>query len=145
MRALVGILIALTLAGCDPMGPLPGGSLAGEVKTPPDDWSVLAKIETVQLETNPDDPYSVNLWVVSSEGRLYVAAGGGETNWSKQISTNRNVRLRIDSNIYELHASSVDSHKELEKVHKAYIAKYAMESDDAQFDDSKVFRLDRHH
>lgn len=143
MRAFVGILIVVLLSGCDPMGPLPGGALTGEVTTPPDNWALLAETETVQLETNPDDPYSVNLWVVSVESRLYIAAGGGETKWSTHFSTDPNVRLRIDRNIYELRASPVDNHQELEEVRLAYVDKYAMKSDSPQFDDSRVFRLDR--
>ncbi len=143
MRACVGILIVVILSGCDPLGPLPGGALTGEAKTPPDDWTALAEIETIQLETNPDDPYSVNLWVVSVESRLYIAAGGGETKWSAHFSTDPNVRLRIDPNIYELRATPVDNHKELDEVRQAYVDKYAMKSDSPQFDDSTVFRLDR--
>lgn len=143
MRAFVGIVVIVALTGCDPMGPLPGGALAGEVKTPPDDWAMIEEIETVQLETNPDDPYSVNLWVVSLDSELYIAAGGGETRWSKHISIDPKVRLRINHKIYELRASSVDDNEELEEVRRAYVDKYAMESDSAQFNDSRVFRLDQ--
>ncbi len=143
MRAFVSIVVIVALTGCDPMGPLPGGALAGEVNTLPDDWAMVEDIETVQLETNPDDPYSVNLWVVSLDSGLYIAAGGGETRWSKQISIDPEVRLRINHKIYELRASSVDNNEELEEVRRAYLDKYAMESDSAQFNDSRVFRLDQ--
>lgn len=143
MRAFVSIVVIVALTGCDPMGPLPGGALAGEVNTLPDDWAMVEEIETVQLETNPDDPYSVNLWVVSLDSGLYIAAGGGETRWSKQISIDPEVRLRINHKIYELRASSVDNNEELEEVRRAYVDKYAMESDSAEFNDSRVFRLDQ--
>ena len=143
MRAFVSIVVIVALTGCDPMGPLPGGALAGEVNTLPDDWAMVEEIETVQLETNPDDPYSVNLWVVNLDSGLYIAAGGGETRWSKQISIDPKVRLRINHKIYELRASSVDNNEELEEVRRAYLDKYAMESDSAQFNDSRVFRLDQ--
>lgn len=143
MRVFVSIVVIVALTGCEPMGRFPGGALAGEVNTPPDDWAMIEKIETVQLETNPDDPYSVNLWVVSLDNGLYIAAGGGETRWSKQISIDPEVRLRINHKIYELRASSVDDNEELEEVRRAYVDKYAMESDSAQFNDSRVFRLDQ--
>ncbi len=143
MRAYVSIVIIVALTGCDPMGPLPGGALAGDVNTLPDDWAMVEEIETVQLETNPDDPYSVNLWVVSLDSGLYIAAGGGETRWSEQISIDPEVRLRINHKIYELRASSVDNDEELEQVRRAYVDKYAMESDSAEFNDSRVFRLDQ--
>ena len=35
MRAFVSIVVIVALTGCDPMGPLPGGALAGEVNTLP--------------------------------------------------------------------------------------------------------------
>ena len=143
MRALVTILIAIALSGCDPMGPLPGGALAGVVKTPPDDWTKIAKIDTVQLETSSDDPYSVNLWVVTLDSQLYVAAGGGDTRWSRHISRNPNVRLRIEANIYELRASPVDDHEVLEGVRLAYIDKYPMDPESEEFNDSTIFLLDR--
>ncbi len=143
MRAPAIILIAVALSGCDPIGRFPGGTLAGEIKTPPDDWTMMAKIDTVQLETSPDDPYSVNLWVVSTDGRLYVAAGGGDTKWSRRIAANPNIRLRIDDNIFELRAFTVDDHEELQEVRLAYMDKYPMDSDSEEFNDSTVFRLDR--
>ncbi len=143
MRALAIILVTVALFGCDPMGPLPGGALAGEITTPPDDWTMMAKVETVQLETGPEDPYSVNLWIVSLGSRLYVAAGGGDTRWSRRISSNPKVRLRIDNNIFELHASSVDNDEELKGVRLAYIDKYPMNAESEEFNDSTVFRLDR--
>ena len=141
MRAFVSIVVIVALTGCDPMGPLPGGALAGDLNTLPDDWAMVEEIETVQLETNPDDPYSVNLWVVSLDSGLYIAAGGGETRWSKQISIDPEVRLRINHKIYELRASSVDNNEELEEVRRAYVDKYAMESDSAQFNDSRTTPL----
>ena len=143
MRVLVGILFAVALSGCEPMGRFPGGTLTGDLKPPPNDWAVMANVETVQLEVTPENPYSVNLWVVNVGSRLYIAAGGGETRWSKQILVEPQVRVRIDHDIYALRAMLVENHSELEEVRQAYLEKYAMASTDSQFNDSLVFRLDR--
>ena len=54
---------ALALA-CGPIGPIPGGALRGDpVAEPVQDWSFLDAEHTVQLETRPGDPYSVNVWI----------------------------------------------------------------------------------
>jgi hypothetical protein len=62
---LAGIALAALALACGPMGPLSGGKLDGErVTTPVGDWSFSDASDTVALETNPDDPYSVNVWFV---------------------------------------------------------------------------------
>ena len=38
----------------------------------PDGWTFTNEVDTVQLETRPGDPYSVNIWCVAIEGALYV-------------------------------------------------------------------------
>ena len=54
-------LLAGAVAGCDePFFLLPGGALDGAPAPVPDDWSATDDVKTVQLETRPADPYSVN-------------------------------------------------------------------------------------
>ena len=102
-----GFLFALA---CGPLGPLPGGHLSGELEpTPPSDWSFAEDEKTVQLETNPSDPYSVNVWGAGIGKGFYLAAGGGaESRWAQNIASNPEVRLRIGRRIYELRAMRVD-------------------------------------
>ena len=72
MRTVLALATALLLAACGPLGPFPSGELSGELETEPvSDWSFLAAHETVQLETRPDDPYSLNIWIALLLGRQF--------------------------------------------------------------------------
>jgi len=64
-RLLIVPFVVVCLAGCsEPFIVFAGGELSGETAAPPDDWSALRDEETFQLETRPEDPYSVNIWAV---------------------------------------------------------------------------------
>ena len=60
-RIALGLFFGLLFAlACGPLGPLPGGHLSGELEpSPPSNWAFADDQKTVQLETNPSDPYSV--------------------------------------------------------------------------------------
>ena len=107
--ALLSALCVAVLAGCE--GPtllMSGGALSGEVRPAPVDWNFANDAGwTVQLETRPEDPYSVNLAYVVLEGRMYVYAGNTETQWVKNIAQNPDVRFRLDGVVYELRARRV--------------------------------------
>ncbi|OUX42268.1 MAG: hypothetical protein CBE21_04235, partial [Proteobacteria bacterium TMED261] len=64
----------LFFAGCSYL-PFSGGKLSGKIAPYPESWETIVERPIVQLETNPSDPYSVNLWVVDIENRPYVYAG----------------------------------------------------------------------
>jgi hypothetical protein len=119
---LCALLVAL---GCDPISMLPGGELSGTVEPVPSDWSFTDSVQVVQLETRPDDPYSVNVWGVAARGALYVAAGRGESSaWAKHVLADPRVRLRVNEDIYELRAVRTDDASErdafLEAAHRKY-------------------------
>ena len=61
-RALAALAcLALPLVACGPIGPVPGGALRGPVHAgSPPDWGRVAEVETIQLESRPTDPHSVN-------------------------------------------------------------------------------------
>lgn len=142
-RVLVGLML-LVVAACQPIGPMPGGALNGTVQPVPSDWGELAKVDTVQLETRPDSPYSVNIWGIALGANYYVAAGSGETSWTKYIEANANVRLRIGESVFELRATRVTESQELDQVRAAYGAKYEMTDDQKeQSARATVYRLDR--
>ena len=99
---VVALLFAL---GCGPLVMVPGGELSGTVKPAPSDWSFTDSVETVQLETRPEDPYSVNVWGVAAGDAFYVASGRGESAaWAKHIAADPRVRLRVGEDLYELSA-----------------------------------------
>ncbi len=83
-RLLAGLLFVC--AACGPLGPVPGGRLSGQVvSTPVTDWTFLNDQPTIELETRPDDPYSVTVWCVSLGSRLYVGAGGPRRRWANAL------------------------------------------------------------
>ncbi len=146
-RALIGLLlIAFTtaLTGCaEPFIVLAGGELAGEVADPPADWTDLSEEEIIQLETRPEDPYSVNIWMVALGPDLYIATGDDPTNWTQHIDEDPDVRVRIRGVIYELEATRVTDMEEKLRVGMEYVRKLDVDEDDNWVQEGQLFRLDR--
>ncbi len=141
-----GLALALVLAGalgCEPVGPVPGGELSGPVAEKlPSDWSFTDALETVEIETDPDDPYSVNTWCVGHEGRLYVPTKDPDSRkWVAKIRANPQVRVRADGTLYPGRLVEVTDPEEFEQVGSVLIAKYEI---DRPGEDEKValFRLE---
>ena len=101
----------------------------------------VASQEIVQLETNPADPYSVNLWIIGEEDRLYVFAGDNETKWVKHIVENPNVRLKLGGSIYELRAQRVTDADEFEWFAKAWDQKYGHRPRNEKVSETWLMRL----
>jgi len=141
MRASALVLAALALLACDPIVMIPGGELSGAVKPPPKDWSFSESIETVQLETNPEDPYSVNVWGVGVGEAFYVAAGDTGNQWAKNIAADPRVRLRLGDDVYELSATRTEAEEDLETFLAAAKQKYDFEPDPEQREKAALFRL----
>ena len=104
MRISILILIvplSAMLVSCGPLGPVPGGALNGELALDaPSDWSFSNAHKTIQLEVRPSDPYSVNLWCVASNGKLYVGAGQGASSvWARALLDEGRARVRIDTTL----------------------------------------------
>ena len=109
-----GALLALILlAGCGgPFLIFPGAELSGEVVGQPvADWSFVTD-RFVDLETRPDDPYSVELNYVVRDGTLYVDPAEGR-NWLEHIREDPRVRVRFDGRIYPCTAVLVGKPGEL--------------------------------
>jgi hypothetical protein len=121
MIALASLLLA---AGCGPLLVIPGGPLDGTPAAAPADWSFIDEIDTVQLETRPEDPYSVNIWAVGMGPFLYLHAGTNRANWVEHIEANADVRIRVGDALYELRASRVEDADEFARFSDAYEAKY---------------------
>lgn len=141
---------ALALA-CGPIGPIPGGALRGDpVAETVQDWSFLDAEHTVQLETRPDDPYSVNVWIGQQQGRPYVPTSliagvdePSERQWVKNALADPRVRLLVQGRLYDLKAVRVDDAAERESVRAALLAKYEVEaSEDGHEDQAWIFRLE---
>lgn len=144
IRFLVIPIALVCIAGCsEPFIVFAGGDLSGEERPPPDDWSELRTEETFQLETRPDDPYSVNIWAVGIGEDAYIGTGPGGTNWSEYITRDPRVRLRVEETVYALLARPVEDVPERRRVAQAFAEKYDMDRDQNWLEDALVFRLDR--
>jgi hypothetical protein len=139
------VLLALLPVGvaCGPLWMLPGGRLSGEVSPTPSDWSFSEAVETVQLETRPEDPYSVNVWGAGIGDRFYLASGkGGDARWAQYIDEDPEVRLRVGSTLYELRAVRVEAEAERERFLAALERKYDWQPDGNEGENAWLFRLD---
>jgi hypothetical protein len=148
-RAILTISIVL-LAGCGgPLGPFGGGKLSGdEHKRSVDSWAFAADIEVIQLETNPSDPESINIWLGVVDDKLYLPSSLilGEENpaqrgWVKNVLADPHVRLRINDTVYPATAVRVTDPELEERIKSQMLKKYGEEST-AQSDAAWIFRID---
>ncbi|MFP6806519.1 MAG: hypothetical protein VB957_04970 [Pseudomonadales bacterium] len=136
MRILSTLVFTLLLVSCsDPLIGIPGGELSGEIASPPAVWGNVP--ETIQLETRPSEPYSINIWSVGIEQSLYIATSEEGTNWTEFFTSDANVRVRIDGTVYPLAAVPIMDTNERNRVISAYTNKY----DHSEL--GMIFRLDR--
>ena len=141
-RALVASILAVGfLQGCGPLVMIPGGALSGSVKPTPSDWSFSDSIETVQLETRPDDPYSVNVWGIGIGEYFYVAAGDAESGWALNLIEDPRVRLKLADDLYELSATQTNDSAELDAFLAGLKRKYDFEPKPGQRHQATLFRL----
>ena len=139
---LVALVLAAFVAGCNgPFVLLPGGALEGSTAVTPDSWSFTDEVDTVQLETRPADPYSVNVWVIALGETLYVHAGDNRSTWVENMETDPSVRLRIDDSIYELLAARVEDQEEFDRFSDAYERKYGRRPGNENVAEAYLFRL----
>lgn len=136
-------MLSLLVIGCGPIVMIPGGTLSGDVTAIPKSWTFLDDVETIQLETRPTDPYSVNLWAVEFEGAVYVVAGSGpQTTWAQHIQDDPRVRLRVNRSIYELRAVEANNEGNRELFLAAAKKKYDFEPESEDVSKAVLYRLD---
>ena len=138
--ALLALSIALVTFGCGPIVMLPGGALSGTLREAPESWAFTDDVNTVQLETRPDDPYSVNIWCVRVGDALFVG-GTRESTWTRHVVENPNVRLRVNEDLYELRATEATTDEEAEGFLAAAAAKYGRELDPEMRAQAILFKL----
>ena len=139
---LIALSSLFLVAGCGPFLILPGGELDGSTAPAPNDWSFSAEVSTVQLETRPEDPYSVNIWAVGMGPVLYVHAGANRTSWVEHMEANSDVRVRIEDKLYDLRASRVEDQDEFTRFSDAYEEKYGSRPRNENVAEAYLLRLD---
>ncbi len=138
----LSLLLTAPIAGCGrPVLLLPGGALEGETVAVPPSWSFTDAVSTVQLETRPADPYSVNIWATAVGDFLDVHAGANRSTWVEHIEADPNVRLRVDDSIYELAAARVVAQEEFDRFSDAYEKKYDRRPRNENAAEAYLFRL----
>jgi hypothetical protein len=126
---------------CGPSLLLPGGELSGTLSAPPNDWGWTEDVSTIQLETRPEDPYSVNIWVVGIRDKLYVHAGENLSNWVENMEDDPSVRVLIDGKIYELTAYRVEDQAEFDAFSDVYEKKYDSRPRNENVNEAYLFQL----
>lgn len=142
LARLIAAQTLLLVVGCGPFLLLPGGELEGTTKPAPSDWSITADVDTVQLETRPEDPYSVNIWAVGMGPGLYVHAGANRSQWVENMQANREVRVRVEDVLYDLLASRVEDQGEFDRFSDAYEQKYGSRPRNENVEEAYLFRLE---
>ena len=142
-RLVPALLVALAGAACNgPAGLLPGGQLDGETRPTPTDWSFAGDAGTAQLETRPEEPYSVYIAYTILNGHVYVNAGNTETRWVQNMVANPDVRLRIDDAIFELRAERVVDGDEIRAFAAAWTGQSWFRRDPLGYDEVWIYRLE---
>ena len=130
-------LIMLSLQACDgPLGPFPGGKLSGAEHTGVvESWSFASEIEVAQLESRPDDPHSINVWIGIVDDQLYIPSSlifGAENpqdrEWVQYVLADPRIRLRIEDRIYALDLERVMDTDTINKAKNVLLSKYAEET-----------------
>ncbi len=142
LARLIAIATLVLVASCGPLMLLPGGKLDGDTAPAPSDWSFTDEVDTVQLETKPDDPYSVNIWAVGMGPRVYVHAGASRSRWVENMEANPEVRLRVEDRLYNLRAYRVEGQDEFDQFSDSYEKKYGLRPGNEDVAQAYLFRLE---
>jgi len=147
MRSIIPVLslsaFLLILTACD--GPFilaAGGDLSGTVTVTPNKWQLDEDSAVAQLETRPEDPYSINFTYVQLKGQFYVYAGDTRTNWVKHIEQNPLVRVRVKHNIYPVRAIRVMSEEELSEFAGVWANLSVFQRNQMNFEEVWLYRLE---
>ena len=145
------LLLGLSACGGTPLGPFAGGHLsAPEAQAPFDNWPAIAATDTVYLETDPEDPYSVQMWCIALDDALYVPTSlilgdsdPRERTWVRNVQENPSVRVQIGEAVYPMRASRVTSPERQQALLSAFQEKYAAELPeiDAHAENAWIFQL----
>lgn len=139
----VTIALTLSLTACE--GPtvfMSGGELSGTVVATPEKWQLAKDSDLAQLETRPEDPYSINLVYIQMNERMYIYAGDTRTNWVQHIEQNPLVRLRIEEEIYPARAVRITDPDEIVAFAAEWTSRSIFQRDPLQFEEVWLYHLE---
>ena len=142
MRSTILTLILALFAGCEYL-PFSGGRLDGLSSAPPENWSSILKQEIIQLETNSEDPYSVNLWIVNIDNTPYVYSGDNYSTWAENIFEEKNVILKAGGKLFKMEANRVLDAQIFEKFASAWETKYGNRPMNENYNETYLFALSK--
>ena len=94
MRIISAAILIVFVTGCSgPFFLLPGGALTG-AEVPLNAANMPTEEAVLQLETNPSDPYSVNVGFRLIDGQIYIDPAI-ERQWYQYLLADSNVRIRF--------------------------------------------------
>ena len=143
VKASLSGYLLLGLMACGDHLPLSGGALTGEPAAAPISWVDVATDDIIQLETQGEAPYSVNLWTVLVDDDLHVFAGDNYANWVEHIEGNALVRLQSDNLVYALKAERVTDPGHFEQFAQAWETKYGNRPRNESVQETYLFRLSK--
>jgi hypothetical protein len=141
-RLGISLLAALAIGCGGPVWMFSGGALSGPSKPHPESWSFSDSVEVVQLETRPDDPYSVNIWGAAVGSHFFIAAGDQASEWVAHLNDDPNVRVKVGDAIYELRAVRSTDAAERDAFLAAVKHKYDFQPEADQVEQAPLFRLE---
>ena len=95
------------------------------------------------VETQGEEPYSVNVAYTVVGGNLFINAGDTETQWAKNIATNPNVRLRLDGKVYEVRAERESAQEVVDAFGEAWTGQSIFRRDPRSLDEVYLYRIVR--
>jgi hypothetical protein len=140
LAALLALSIPFLVACEGPTAVFPGGALTGPVESAPASFAFARDAGTVQLETRPEDPYSVNIACAVVGDALYVSAGDNKSQWVENMEADPRVRMRISGQIYPLRAERVTDDAEMRAFAEEW-TKNSWARDPMTLDEAWVYRL----
>jgi hypothetical protein len=145
VAALAAIAALLYATRSNPVGPVSGRALSGElISTPVTDWTFTDDHSLIAVETRPAAPHSVTTVCFTHEGALYVPAQGASAkSWPHYAVSNPRARILVDGKIYPVRATRVEDTTQVPTMLAAARAKYDFISDAGEIpDDVWLFRMD---
>ena len=141
---LAAVAVVLYLTRSNPLGPISGRELSGElVSTPVRDWSFTDEHMLIAVETRPAAPHSVTTVCFTRDGVLYVPAQGGSAkSWTHYAVSNPSARILVGDEIYPVRLSRVQDEGEIPAMLAAAMEKYDFPSDRETPEDVWLFRVD---